>query len=137
MQIWPQINDQFEWQNPAYRLSGKLLKLSTHSKLEKSQMFTIWFQNDSNLYQKINLYVFQQNKSFSSKNTLKLGYWRTSWKPILSHVFPKEGDMVFRKSNHRRSHDFFWDVFDLKKYVFINVRKQIRQKMEGFSASQF
>ena len=137
MQIWPQINDQFEWQNPAYRLSGKPLKLSTHSKLEKSQMFTIWFQNDSNLYQKINLYVFQQNKSFSLKNTLKLGYWRTSWKPILSHVFPKEGDMVFRKSNHRTSHDFFWDAFDLKKHVFIDLRKQIRQKMEGISASQF
>ena len=135
MQIWPQINDQFEWQNPAYRLSGKLLILSTHSKLEKSQMFTIWFLNDSNLYQKINLYVFQQNKSFSLKNTLKLGYWRTSWKPILSHVFPKEGDMVFRKLNHGISCDFFWDASDLKKHVFIYLRKQIRQKMEGFSAS--
>ena len=45
--------------------------------------------------------------------------------------------MVFRKSNHRTSHDFFWDAFDLKKHVFIDLRKQIRQKMEGISASQF
>ena len=45
--------------------------------------------------------------------------------------------MVLRKLNHRTSHDFFWDGFDLKKHVFINLRKQIRQKMEGVSASQF
>jgi len=44
--------------------------------------------------------------------------------------------MVLRKTNHRLSHDFFWDAFDLKKHVFIDVRKQIRQKMEGVSASQ-
>ena len=45
--------------------------------------------------------------------------------------------MVLRKSNHRLSLDFFRGVFDLKKNVFINVRKQIGQKMEGVSASQF
>jgi len=45
--------------------------------------------------------------------------------------------MVLRKPNHRLSLDFFQSAFDLKKYVFINARKQIRQKREGFSASQF
>jgi len=43
--------------------------------------------------------------------------------------------MVLRKSNHRLSLDFFQGAFDLKKHVFINARKQIRQKMEGISAS--
>ena len=45
--------------------------------------------------------------------------------------------MVPRKPNHRTNLDFFWDASDLKKHVFINLRKQIRQKMEGISASQF
>ena len=45
--------------------------------------------------------------------------------------------MVLRKPNHRLSLDFFRDAFDLKKHVFIYVRKQVRQKMEGVSASQF
>ena len=45
--------------------------------------------------------------------------------------------MVFRKPNHRLIRDFIWDAFDLKKNVFIDVRKQARQKMEGFCASQF
>jgi len=45
--------------------------------------------------------------------------------------------MVLRKSNHRLSLDFFQSAFDLKKHVFIDVRKQTRQKMEGISASQF
>ena len=45
--------------------------------------------------------------------------------------------MVFRKLNHRTSVGFFWGAFDLKKHVFIDVRKQTRQKMEGISASQF
>ena len=45
--------------------------------------------------------------------------------------------MVLRKLNHRSSLDFFRDAFDLKKHVFINLRKQTRQKMEGFGASQF
>jgi len=45
--------------------------------------------------------------------------------------------MVLRKLNHRISFDFFRGAFDLKKHVFIYIRKQTRQKMEGFSASQF
>ena len=45
--------------------------------------------------------------------------------------------MVFRKSNQRVNLDFLKGAADLKKHVFINVRKQIRQKMEGISASQF
>ena len=45
--------------------------------------------------------------------------------------------MVFRKPNYKNFHNFFWDAFDLKKYVFIDARKQIGQKMEGVSASQF
>ena len=45
--------------------------------------------------------------------------------------------MVSRKLNHRLGLDFFKDAFDLKKDVFINARKQVRQKMEGLSASQF
>ena len=45
--------------------------------------------------------------------------------------------MVLRKPNHISSHDFFRDAFDLKKHVFINVRKQTGQKMEGIGASQF
>ena len=45
--------------------------------------------------------------------------------------------MVSRKTNHEFSLDLFTGTFDLKKYVFINVRKQTRQKMEGISASQF
>jgi len=45
--------------------------------------------------------------------------------------------MVLRKPNHKLSLDFFRGVFDLKKHVLIYLRKQIRQKMEGISASQF
>ena len=45
--------------------------------------------------------------------------------------------MVLRKPNHRLRLDFFQSAFDLKKHVFINARKQIGQKMEGVSASQF
>jgi len=45
--------------------------------------------------------------------------------------------MELRKSNHRLTLDFFQASFDLKKHVFSNVRKQIGQKMEGVSASQF
>ena len=56
------------------------------------------------------------------------------WKPILSHVFPKEGDMVPRKPNHGLNLDFLRGTADLKKHVFINLRKQIRQEMAGFSA---
>jgi len=45
--------------------------------------------------------------------------------------------MVLRKPNHLNRVDFFRSSFDLKKHVFINVRKQARQKREGFRASQF
>ena len=45
--------------------------------------------------------------------------------------------MVLKKLNHKKSFDFQKGTADLKKYVFINLRKQTRQKMEGISASQF
>jgi len=45
--------------------------------------------------------------------------------------------MVFKRINHRKLFDFLNSAADLKKYVFINLRKQIRQKVEGISASQF
>ena len=45
--------------------------------------------------------------------------------------------MVPKKPNHRLCHDFFVGAADLKKHVFIDLRKQIRQEMEGISASQF
>ena len=45
--------------------------------------------------------------------------------------------MVLRKLNHRKIFDFLSSAADLKKYVFIDVRKQIGQKMEGISAGQF
>ena len=44
--------------------------------------------------------------------------------------------MVPRKPNHRLNLDFLSGAADLKKHVFINVRKQTRQEMEGISASQ-
>jgi len=45
--------------------------------------------------------------------------------------------MALKELNHKKSFDFLNGAADLKKYVFINLRKQIRQKMEGFGASQF
>ena len=45
--------------------------------------------------------------------------------------------MVLNKLNLKKYIDYLEGTFDLKKYVFINARKQIRQKMEGISASQF
>ena len=45
--------------------------------------------------------------------------------------------MVPKKTNQRISFDFFEGVADLKKNVSIYTRKQIRQKREGLSASQF
>jgi len=45
--------------------------------------------------------------------------------------------MVLRKLNQKLNVDFLRGAADLKKNVFINARKQIRQKMEGISASQF
>tara|TARA_B100000686_G_scaffold7417_1_gene7307 strand:- start:363 stop:494 length:132 start_codon:yes stop_codon:yes gene_type:complete len=43
--------------------------------------------------------------------------------------------MVPKKPNHRLNRDFFEGAADLKKHVFIDLRKQIRQKNEGVSAS--
>ena len=45
--------------------------------------------------------------------------------------------MVLKSLNHKLFIDFYGGTFDLKKNVFINVRKQTRQKMEGIGASQF
>ena len=45
--------------------------------------------------------------------------------------------MVLKKPNHRLNLDFSNGTADLKKHVSIYSRKQIRQKREGFSASQF
>ena len=44
---------------------------------------------------------------------------------------------MFKKLNQILNVDFLKDAADLKKYVFIDTRKQIGQKMEGFGASQF
>ena len=57
--------------------------------------------------------------------------------PIVSQIFPKEGEMVLRKPKYRINLDFSKSAADLKKHVSIYARKQIRQKMEGISASQF
>ena len=43
--------------------------------------------------------------------------------------------MVLKKLNHRLGLDLNQGAADLKKYVFINIRKQIRQEMESISAS--
>ena len=51
--------------------------------------------------------------------------------PINSH---KEGDMAVKKLNKTLKFKFFKGAADLKIYVSIYVRKQTRQKMEGFSA---
>ena len=45
--------------------------------------------------------------------------------------------MVFTRLNLKVNYGFSGGTADLKKDVFINLRKQTRQKMEGFSASQF
>ncbi len=45
--------------------------------------------------------------------------------------------MVRKKLNRRLGIDYFEGAADLKKYVFIDARKQTRQKMEGVSACQF
>jgi hypothetical protein len=42
--------------------------------------------------------------------------------------------MVFKELNHKKIFDFLKSTADLKKYVFINLREQIGQKMEGISA---
>jgi hypothetical protein len=42
--------------------------------------------------------------------------------------------MALNKLNHKFNFDFLKSVLDLKNYVFINLRKQTRQKMESISA---
>ena len=44
--------------------------------------------------------------------------------------------MVLKKQNHELNFGFLSATADLKKDVFIYLRKQIGQKMEGISASQ-
>ena len=58
-----------------------------------------------------------------------IGCW-----PILSHKFPKEGNMVLKDFNQVLNVDFSVSAADLKKYVSIYTRKQVRQKREGISA---
>jgi uncharacterized membrane protein YvbJ len=43
--------------------------------------------------------------------------------------------MVLKKLNQNIFIDFLSGAVDLKKNVFINLRKQARQKMEGIRAS--
>jgi len=43
---------------------------------------------------------------------------------------------VSRNLNNRLNLDYLKDAADLKIHVFINLRKQIRQKVEGISASK-
>jgi len=43
--------------------------------------------------------------------------------------------MVPKKPNYRIDVNFLDGAADLKKHVFINVRKQTRQEMESVSAS--
>ena len=45
--------------------------------------------------------------------------------------------MVLKRLNHRLNLGFFEGAADLNKHVFIDARKQTRQKVEGVSASQF
>ena len=45
--------------------------------------------------------------------------------------------MVFTRLNLKVNQVLCGDTADLKKDVFINLRKQTRQKMEGISACQF
>ena len=45
--------------------------------------------------------------------------------------------MVLKGLSQILNIDFSLDAADLKKHVFIYTRKQVRQKREGFSASQF
>ena len=42
--------------------------------------------------------------------------------------------MVLKGLNQIFNVDFSWGAVDLKKHVFINLRKQVRQKREGISA---
>ena len=97
-------------------------------------MFTFWFPKDSILYQKNNRCDLRK-KSIFKNNWTKIRVLTYKLKTHMIPCIPKEGYMVFKRINHRKLFDFLNSAADLKKYVFINLRKQIRQKMEGFSAS--
>ena len=99
-------------------------------------MFMIWFTYDSNLYLKINLDYPLLNQAFLAKMAKNKVLTISGWYPIVSHIFPKEGEMVLVESNQELNVDFIEGPTDLKKDVFINLRKQIRQKREGICASQ-
>jgi len=43
--------------------------------------------------------------------------------------------MVLKGLDQVINSDFFWSTADLKKYVSIYLRKQVRQKRESISAS--
>ena len=45
--------------------------------------------------------------------------------------------MVLEGTKQLLNFDFSWGAADLKKYVSIYTRKQVGQKREGISASQF
>ena len=47
-----------------------------------------------------------------------------------------EGEIVLKEFNYELNLNFSQDNADLNLNVFINVRKQTRQKVEGISASQ-
>ena len=58
-----------------------------------------------------------------------IGCW-----PIMSHKFPKGGEMLIKGLSQILNIDFSLDAADLKKHVFIYTREQVRQKREGISA---
>jgi len=59
---------------------------------------------------------------------------------LKTHTIPRipmEGFMVLKKLYRTKDLGFLLSAADFKKYVFIKLRKQIGQKMEGISASYF
>jgi hypothetical protein len=57
---------------------------------------------------------------------------------LKTHTIPRipmEGYIVLKFLDHRNKLDFLTSTNDLKKYVFINLSEQIRQKNEGICAS--
>ena len=57
---------------------------------------------------------------------------------LKTHIIPRipmEGYIVLKFLDHRNKLDFLTSTNDLKKYVFINLSEQIRQKNEGICAS--
>jgi len=57
---------------------------------------------------------------------------------LKTHTIPRipmEGYIVLKFLDHRNKLDFLTSTNDLKKYVFINLSEQIRQKNESICAS--